>query len=142
MCGAIMKDFEANGAISRLKNRTILVIEDEAEISELLRDELSSLGYKVSLASNGLEGLEKIQQIEPDVVICDRSMPMMTGSELLERLRGAYPQYKSMPFIFLTALTDASERQQVQAFEPFAYMEKPLNFDLLQKTLEQALSVN
>lgn len=137
-----MKDFGTSGFISRLKNHSILVIEDEAEISELLCDELSSLGYKVTLASNGLEGLEKIQQIEPDVVICDRSMPMMTGSELLERLRGAYPQYKSMPFIFLTALTDASERSQVQTLEPFAYMEKPLNFDLLQKTLEQALSVN
>jgi len=137
-----MKDFSANSATSRLKNHSILVIEDEAEISELLRDELSSLGYKVTLASNGLEGLEKIQLVEPDIVICDRSMPMMTGSELLERLRGSYPQYKTMPFIFLTALTDASERQQVQAFEPYAYMEKPLNFDLLQKTLEQALSVN
>ena len=137
-----MKDFGSSGFISRLKNHSILVIEDEAEISALLCDELSSLGYKVTLASNGLEGLEKIQQVEPDVVICDRSMPMMTGSELLERLRGAYPQYKSMPFIFLTALTDASERSQVQTLEPFAYMEKPLNFDLLQKTLEQALSVN
>lgn len=138
----MMKDFGIYGLTARSRNPTILVIEDEAAISELLRDELSSLGYKVVTAGDGLEGLEKIQQIEPDVVICDRAMPAMTGSELLERLRGAYPQYKTMPFIFLTALTDPRDRAQVQELQPFAYMEKPLNFDLLQKTIEQALSTN
>lgn len=136
-----MKDLSyIGGASGRSKNHSILIIEDEAALSELLRDELSSLGYKVTLAADGLEGLEKIQQVEPDLVICDRSMPSMSGSELLTRLRGAYPQYKTMPFIFLTALTDASDRAQVQSLEPYAYMEKPLDFDLLQKTLEQALS--
>lgn len=143
MCGADMSDFSSlgrsGGVSSRAKNHSILVIEDEAALSELLRDELSSLGYKVTLAANGLEGLDLLQQVEPDLIICDRSMPMMSGSELLERLRGAYPQYKSVPFIFLTALTDASDRAQVQNLEPFAYMEKPLDFDLLQKTLERAL---
>lgn len=135
-----MKDFSSIGVSSRSRKHSILVIEDEAALSELLRDELSSLGYKVTLAANGAEGLDKIQQVEPDLIICDRSMPMMSGSELLTRLRGAYPQYRSVPFIFLTALTDANDRAQVQTLEPFAYMEKPLDFDLLQKTLEQALS--
>lgn len=134
-----MQDFGGGGFHSRPKNPNILVIEDEAAISELLRDELSALGYRVTLAANGLEGLEKIQQIEPDVVICDRAMPAMTGLELLERLRGAYPQYKTMPFIFLTALSDPRDRAQAQPLAPFAYMDKPLNFDLLQKTIEQAL---
>lgn len=119
--------------------RHILVIEDEDSLSALLRDELSAIGYKVTLAANGVEGLDKIQQVEPDVIICDRLMPMMSGSELLERLRGAYPQYKSVPFIFLTALSSAADRAAVDNLAPFAYMEKPLDFDLLHKTLQQAL---
>lgn len=142
MCGDFMKDFGVYDLSARSRHPTILVIEDEAAISELLRDELSSLGYKVVTAGDGIEGLEKIQQVEPDIVICDRAMSAMTGSELLERLRGSYPQYKSMPFIFLTALTDPRDRAQVQGLEPFVYMEKPLNFDLLQKAIERALSTN
>jgi CheY-like chemotaxis protein len=140
----MMNDFGAiglSGVLSaRSRNPTILVIEDESELSGLLKDELSTLGYKVILAADGAEGLSKIQEFEPDIVICDRTMPQMSGSELLERLRGSYPQYKSMPFIFLTARTDPRDREEVLPFEPFAYMEKPLNFSLLQKTLQQALN--
>jgi CheY-like chemotaxis protein len=119
---------------------TILVIEDEEAIAGLLRDELSNLGYKVILARDGLQGLEQIQNAEPDLVICDRAMPAMTGSELLERLRGLYPQYKTIPFIFLTALTGQKEKNAVQQLQPFAYLEKPLDFGLLQRTIEQALT--
>ncbi len=117
----------------------ILVIEDEAAIAGLLRDELSALGYKIVLARDGLEGLARIQSTEPDLVICDRAMPTMTGSELLERLRGLYPQYRTIPFIFLTALTGQKEKNAVQQLEPFAYLEKPLDFGVLQKTIKQAL---
>lgn len=135
-----MNDLGAYGLSGRSRNPTILVIEDEAALSELLKDELSMLGYRVVLAADGAQGLDKIQEVEPDVVICDRTMPSMSGSELLQRLRGFYPQYKSVPFIFLTAMTDPRDRAEVQALAPFAYMEKPLNFNLLQKTIEQALS--
>lgn len=124
----------------RSQSKTILVVEDEEELCALLRDELSGLGYRVITAINGIDGLDKIQDFEPDVVICDRSMPNMTGSELLMRLRSVYPQYNAVPFIFLTALTDPLDRAGVLPLQPFAYMDKPLNFDLLQRTIEKALS--
>lgn len=125
--------------VPRQRPRTILLIEDEEAISELLRDELSDLGYRVEIAVNGVDGLEQIQSIEPDIVICDRAMPAMTGSELLRRLRGYYPQYQTLPFIFLTAMTDPEDRDEVLPDKPFAYMTKPVNFDLLEKTIERAL---
>jgi CheY-like chemotaxis protein len=125
----------------RVNNPTILVIEDEDALSSLLKSELSSLGYRVVLARDGHEGLAQIQSVEPELIICDRAMPHMTGSQLLERLRGAYPQYKSVPFIFMTALTDPRDRAAVQSLEPFAYLEKPLDFNLLKKTIEKALSL-
>ncbi len=132
-------DHFKDGASGHSRNCTILVIEDEVVLSALLEDELSALGYRVILASDGEQGLEKIQEAEPDLVICDRTMPAMTGSELLQRLRGAYPQYKSMPFIFLTAMSTQRDRADVHALAPFAYLEKPLNFNRLQKTIEQAI---
>ena len=120
--------------------KTILVIEDEHSLCELLQDELSSSGYKVHTAANGLEGLAKLQEIQPDLIICDRAMPSMTGYELLERLRNVYPQYGNVPFIFLTALTDQTDKQAVNHLKPTAYLEKPLDFDRLLETIKRSLA--
>lgn len=129
------------GAQPRPESRIILIIEDEDALSSLLRAELTTLGYRVVVARDGNEGLSQIQNIEPDLIICDRAMPHMTGEQLLERLRGVYPQYRHVPFIFLTALTDQRDREAVQELAPFAYLEKPLDFTILRKTIERALSV-
>ncbi|MEC7028432.1 MAG: response regulator, partial [Pseudomonadota bacterium] len=66
--------------------KTILVIEDEISLSDILKDELTEQGFRCITASNGIEGLALIQDVEPDLIICDRAMPAMTGYELLERL--------------------------------------------------------
>lgn len=124
---------------SQRRKSTILVIEDEEALSTLLRDELSSCGYRVVLARDGLEGLSQIQNAEPDLIICDRAMPQMTGTQLLERLRGVYPQYSAVPFIFMTALTSPHDRESVRGLGPFAYLEKPLDFGLLRQTIKKAL---
>lgn len=120
--------------------KTILVIEDETALIHLLRDQLTGWGYRVIMASNGQDGLNKIQDIEPDIVICDRNMPAMSGLELLQRLRSIYPQYMSMPFIFLTALGSAADKVEALPFRPYAYLEKPVDFDELQKTIISALN--
>jgi len=121
------------------REKTILVIEDEDAISQILHEELSALGYRVAVAANGHDGLQKIQDVEPDLIICDRMMPGMTGSQMLERMRGIYPQYEDVPFIFLTAITDPAAREQVMGLKPFAYLEKPLDFERLKNTVELAL---
>lgn len=120
--------------------KTILVIEDERELLHILNDELTSRGYKVELARNGQEGLDKLQSVEPDLVICDRAMPVMSGYQFLERLRGAYPQYNTLPFIFLTALADPRDRHSVEHLKPTSYLEKPVDFEKLAKTISKALS--
>ena len=119
---------------------SILIIEDEEDLCEILQEELSAVGYKVSIAHNGLEGLSRLQEVEPDLIICDRNMPSMSGHELLERLRNVYPQYKRLPFIFLTALTTPADQQAVAHLNPYAYLQKPLDFQLLRSTIERALS--
>lgn len=119
--------------------KSILIIEDEEALCEILQDELIAEGYKVFIARNGLEGLSRLQEVEPDLIICDRNMPSMSGHELLERLRNVYPQYKNVPFIFLTALSNLADRQAVAHLNPYAYLEKPLDFQLLRQTIEKAL---
>jgi CheY-like chemotaxis protein len=129
------------GVFNNISNhKTILVIEDEDSLCEVLQDELSCHGYKVSIAHDGVEGLEMIQDIEPDLIICDRAMPAMTGYELLERLRGIYPQYQNVPFIFLTALSHPRDKQAVEPLKPTAYLEKPLDFDKLYKIIQETIA--
>jgi CheY-like chemotaxis protein len=120
--------------------KTILIVEDERELLSILDDDLTSRGYRVELARNGQEGLEKLQSVEPDLVICDRAMPIMSGYQFLERLRGAYPQYNSLPFIFLTALTDPRDRHSVDHLNPTSYLEKPVDLQKLVKAIEAALA--
>lgn len=111
--------------------KTILVVEDERELLSILYDDLTSRGFQVEVARNGQEGLEKLQNLEPDLVICDRAMPVMSGYQFLERLRGAYPQYNGLPFIFLTALTDPRDRHSVDHLHPTSYLEKPVDLEKL-----------
>ncbi len=121
-------------------SKTILVIEDEEALCEILQTELNSQGYKVVVASNGQEGINKLQEMEPDLIICDRAMPVMSGYQLLERIRGVYPQYRNLPFIFLTALGDPRDRHSVTHLEPTAYLSKPIDFDELNDTIKKALA--
>ncbi len=122
-----------------LSQTSILVIEDEEDLCEILQEELTAVGYKVSVAHNGLEGLSRLQETEPDLIICDRNMPSMSGHELLERLRNVYPQYRRVPFIFLTALSAPADQQAVEHLKPYAYLQKPLDFRQLRQTIESAL---
>lgn len=122
------------------KTKTILVVEDERELCSILYDDLSSRGYKVEIARNGQEGLELVQGVEPDLVICDRAMPVMSGYQLLERIRGGYPQYSTLPFIFLTALSDPRDRHSVDHLNPTAYLEKPVNLEKLAETVRKILA--
>lgn len=123
-------------------SKTILVIEDEPTMRELLDAELTNAGYKVHTAANGEEGIKSLQSIEPDLIICDRVMPIMSGYQLLERIHGAYPQYNNLPFIFLTALGDERDRDSVGHLEPTAYLKKPIDYDVLLETIKKSLPAN
>lgn len=114
----------------------ILVIEDEAPIREMLLDELTVQGHRVVEAANGEEGLKKFLELEPDLVLCDRAMPGMSGFDVLERIRGAHPQYEDVPFVFLTALADPRDKAAVDHLRPAAYIEKPVDFKKLAEKIK------
>lgn len=128
-----------NYQATKTRKQKILLIEDEKDVRDLLSEELDASGYHVLMAPNGEEGLKAIIEQDPDLVICDRLMPEMTGFELLERLRGFFPQYTEVPFIFLTALADDRDVEGVEHLKPTAYLTKPIDFDVLHRELERAL---
>ena len=83
----------------------ILVVEDDAQISRVLRLELEHEGYAVDLAVDGLAGLEKALK-EPDLVILDLMLPKMDGLEVCKRIRAK----SRVPIIMLTAKDRIPER--------------------------------
>lgn len=67
----------------------IAIIEDDAAISQMYRIKFEAEGYEVETAENGKLGLELTKEMEPDIILLDLMMPIMTGEEMLARLRKA-----------------------------------------------------
>lgn len=104
----------------------ILIVEDEPGMIELLTVALEDEGYIISIANNGVEGLEQIEKEEPDLIISDVMMPGMNGFEFCQRLRNN-PRTTSIPFIFLTAKKDVSDRVKGLNAGADDYISKPFH---------------
>jgi len=111
--------------------KRILCIEDDRETAALIAEELVDRGYAVTVAHDGDEGLASILKTMPDLVLSDISMPVMSGFELLERLTGLAPRFSTMPFVFLTALTDRDNELKGRQLGADDYVTKPIDFDVL-----------
>lgn len=116
-------------------NSSILVIEDDFNIQDLVVEFLRSEGYKVDSANDGLEGIQKFKQENYDLIILDVMMPNLDGYAVCKMIR----QNSNIPIIFLTALNE--ESNQVKGFELECddYITKPFSFNLLIKRVEAIL---
>ena len=101
------KNFAIN--YSAMKNTTVLIIEDSSEIQILLEYNFQNAGYKVVMASDGDEGLNLAEEIHPDVIILDWMMPLMSGIEVLQKLRKREATTET-PIIMLTAKAEEHDR--------------------------------
>lgn len=105
---------------------TILVVDDEEPIQELLRFNLEKEGYRVCVAKDGQEALERVEKEQPDLLVLDVMLPGMSGVEVCRRLR-LIPKYQQTPIIMLTA--KGEEIDKVLGLELGAddYMTKPFS---------------
>ncbi len=81
--------------------KRIVLVEDEEIIADLLERKLSEEGYKVFVAKNGEEGLAKIKEIKPDLILLDIVMPKMGGFEVMEELKRD-EKLKEIPIIVIS----------------------------------------
>jgi DNA-binding NarL/FixJ family response regulator len=111
--------------------RKILCIEDDPETAALIAEELADRKFQVSVAYDGLDGFAAILKDMPDLVLCDISMPRMSGFELLERLSAIAPRLGHIPFVFLTGLDDRDNELKGRQLGADDYVTKPIDFEIL-----------
>ena len=104
----------------------ILIVEDEPGMIELLTVALEDEGYSISIANNGQQGLKKVDEESPDLIISDVMMPDMNGYDFCQQLR-ENPKTAAIPFIFLTAKKDVSDRVRGLNLGADDYLSKPFH---------------
>ena len=120
--------------------KRILCIEDDRETAALVAEELADRGFEVLIAHNGRDGFAAILEHQPDLVLCDLNMPLLSGFEVLERLTAIAPRFQDMPFLFVTALTDRESELKGRRFGADDYVTKPIDFDILEAIIKARLS--
>ncbi|HKX03611.1 MAG TPA: HD domain-containing phosphohydrolase [Methylomirabilota bacterium] len=126
------------GAIS--ERPTILVVEDEPRIREVLSGLLGALGYRLLMAASAEQALDALNVVSPDLVLTDVHLGAMSGIELCARLK-ADPRYELMPVVILTAVGDLEARVAGLAAGADDFFTKPVEFVELRTRLAALLRV-
>jgi CheY-like chemotaxis protein len=105
--------------------RTIVYVEDEPAVQRLVQFWLLDAGYVVHLAADGAAGLELIRSIQPDLVVTDALMPVMSGDELVEVLRSD-PTTARVPIVMATAAASPLRIERMLSRGCQAVLAKPL----------------
>jgi len=129
-----MEILAAPFAPHRVKARNILVVEDDAEVRRVIVECLGLIGYAVSEARNGAEGLAAIAASKPDLMVVDYAMPDMTGAEVISRARELVGEF---PVILATGYADMAAVERL-AGKP-AILRKPFDINSLGTAVAFAL---
>ena len=114
---------------------TVLIVDDEVGIRELLRAWALTLGYQARTAVDGDRALETLRAERVDVIICDMNLPGIAGVALIEQLRREYPQ---IPIVIATGVRDVSASVTLRE-GVVGYLVKPFRREELAAMLKRAL---
>ena len=119
--------------------KRILIVDDEADFSELLQFRLRHLNYEVLAAASGTEALNKARSELPDVILLDLLLPDFDGLTLCEILRRRSPT-REIPLILITAVTSEATQWAAKIAGTCGFLGKPLDFEELKRKLEIAFA--
>jgi DNA-binding response OmpR family regulator len=116
---------------------TILVVEDDQDIRQLLHLQLTAAGYETAFATDAVSALGVARRERPDLILLDIGLPAGGGFVVIERLQ-ALPDFEMVPIIVITA-RDPSEGEKAVEMGAKAYFLKPFEADALLGEIRQAL---
>ncbi len=117
----------------------ILIIDDEKIVTDALKTVLTGKGYAVATAADGMSGIEIFRQFKPDIVILDRDMPKMTGSEVFKRIKIESPDSK---ILILTGYADPEGGEKYMKLGADAFLSKENGIEILFTAIEAALKTS
>ena len=119
--------------------KKIMVVDDEHNLLELVRDILEGEGFDVITVSSGEECLEKLKTARPDLILMDIMMPGMSGKEAVKKIR-ANPKTKNLRIAFLTvSVSSAFERKTMKELNVLDYILKPFDNEELIRRIKKLL---
>jgi DNA-binding response OmpR family regulator len=117
--------------------RTIVILEDEFSLAEVLAATLSDLGFRAYTAANGAQGLKLMAEYNPDLVLLDFMMPILDGPGVLRAMH-ADGSLSTIPVVMMSSLPELTVRLHCSGYS--AFLRKPFAFDHLVATIERALA--
>ena len=122
-----------------MTNARLLIVEDDADISNMLRIFFSSKGYEVDLAPTGKKALEKTRQVMPHLIVLDIMLPDIDGYEVCRTLR-VNARTSHIPVIFLTQKDERSDRLHGLELGVDDYITKPFDIEELRLRVQNAIA--
>ncbi len=122
-----------------MTNPSVLIIDDDAAVREAVAEDLKREGYELHFANNGREGLERVQDVSPTVIILDLRMPVMDGHEFLSHL----DLKPSDPYsvVVLTAYGDADSVKSAYDAGVSTFLKKPFNLFEIRGVVRNAIAI-
>jgi DNA-binding response OmpR family regulator len=115
---------------------TILIVDDEFGIAEVLDLFLTDAGHRVFIAINGRQGLQRLAEARPDLVLLDVMMPFLDGPGML-RAMAAEPAYKAIPVIMMSSLPEATVAEMCSGYAGF--LRKPFRMRAVHEAIVRVL---
>ena len=123
-----------------LKDKRILVVDDDPDIVMAIRTVLGDMGATVDSAGDGNTAVSLAEEKEPDLVILDIMLPQKSGFLVLERLRQKRPRSEGPRIIMITGNEGRRHRQYAETLGVDEYMTKPFRMDRLREVTEKLLA--
>lgn len=115
----------------------ILIIDDEETLRITICELLSFVGHKICEAEDGRDGLEKVKEFKPDVILCDIMMPKLDGYGFMEEHIAS--EYSYIPVIFLSAKIEPKDKKLGGILGVKQFLKKPFVFSELKELIENYL---
>lgn len=115
--------------------QTIMIVDDEAGIRDIMEKYLVQVGYRITAVENGQQALDHLQSVNPDLILLDIEMPGIDGFTVCKKIR----MQSTVPIIFLTVRRDAADREKCFQVGGNEFMTKPFNFETLESRIKEIL---
>lgn len=116
-------------------SRVVLAVDDSQTIRDMLRFAMNDAGIDATFAEDGLQGLEKLKGLSPDVIITDINMPRMDGFGFIEAVR-KQPEYRGIPILILTTENSEDLKQRARNAGATGWIVKPFDPEKLLRAID------